>query len=129
MGAIVTFDWSAFSTRYPEFESVGQVTASLYFAEATLYQRNDGGGPVDDPAAQLMLLNMVTAHLCMIYSGANGEAPSPLVGRVASAGEGSVNVSVANDPQPRSASWWMQTKYGAQWWAATNRFRRAMYIC
>jgi hypothetical protein len=103
--------------------------ASAYFAEACLYHRNDGGGVVNDPVTQLTLLNMVTAHIAKRYAtDANGNAPSDLVGRIASATQGSVSVSTQDSDTQPSAQFWKQTKYGADYWQMTRRFRTMRYI-
>ena len=69
MGAVVAFDYGAWSTRYPEFGMVAPSLAAEYFAEAALYHANDGTGPVNDPARQSLLLNMLTAHIAQLNSG------------------------------------------------------------
>jgi hypothetical protein len=131
VGAVATFDPSAFAAegRYPEFSTINpSVVSDVWNGEATLYLRNDGGSPVQDAGQQRTLLNMITAHILALNFGVNGEAPSPLVGRIASAGEGSVNVSVANDVPSGSAQWFAQTKYGAAFWGATSVYRRFQYF-
>ncbi len=127
MGAIASFDFPTFSARYPEFASLSPTLAAAYFTEATLYHRNDGMGPVQDAATQLMLLNMLTAQIAFLNSGANGQAPTDLVGRISSASEGSVSVSVDLPSMPQGAAWFAQTKYGMAYWAATTNYRRGSY--
>lgn len=113
---------------FPEFSSVDPTLAQGYFALAAATHANDGTGPVDDVNLQLVLLNLLTAHFAARYTTVNGQAPSPLVGRIASAGEGSVNVSVEmGSGQPMAAAWYQQTKYGADYWALTAPYRTAIY--
>lgn len=123
MGVVVSFDYGAWVSRYPEFAQVDEPMAQAYFNEATLYHRNDGGGPVADSTTQTVLLNMLTAHIAAINApDAQGNAPSPLVGKIVSAGQGSVNVSTqwnATNPE----QYYSQTKYGAAYWAASAQFR------
>lgn len=126
--AVVAFDPAGFVARYPEFASVLPATLSSYFTEATLYLNNTPSSRVSDPAQLALLLNMVTAHIAALYGGTNGEAASPLVGRVNAASEGSVSVGVAMDGVPGTAAWFMQTKYGASYWQATARFRTMRYV-
>lgn len=104
------------------------VQAASLFAQATIFQRNDGTGPICDPVLQLALLNMVVAHLAYLQYGLPGQPPSPLVGRISSASQGSVSVSTDYGSQPQSAAWWVQTKYGAEWWAATLVWRTMRYV-
>ena len=101
------------------------IGAQEFFNEATLYQRNDGGGPIDDPTTALMLLNMLVAHIADLNSPKN--ADGSLVGRIASAAEGSVNVSTEYAVAPGSEKWYAQTKYGAAWWQATTTYRTMRY--
>ena len=128
MGAVATFNYAQWIARYPEFTTnVNSTLGQLYWNEACLYQRNDGGGPVPDINTQTLLLNMITAHIACLNAGINGNPSSPLVGNITSAAEGSVNVSVTNDYPPGSAQWFQQTKYGAAWWGATSIYRHFRY--
>lgn len=128
MGAIATFDWTVFSTRYPEFAYIGEPLATAYWEEATLYHDNTGVGPVGDATAQRLYLNMLTAHIAMMNSGLEGQGPSGLVGRVSSATEGSVSVSVENNYPPGTVQWYQTTRYGSAYYAAVSKYRRALYI-
>lgn len=126
--AVATFIYADWIVRFPEFASVTEPTATDYFTEAGLYINNTDGSYVSDLAIRTRLLYLVTAHLAAIYSGVNGQAPSPLVGRISSAAEGSVSVSTEMGPMTNSQAWWMQTKYGAAFWQATARFRTMRYV-
>ncbi len=128
---IVAFDYAGWSARYPELAaSVSEATATLYFAEAQLYCDNSDCSPIGDASVggeRYMLLNMVTAHIAALNAPLNGKPSSPLVGRIASATEGSVTVQAQMDYPPGTAQWWQQTKYGAAFWGATAKYRRAFY--
>lgn len=140
MGVVVQFDYQTWAARYPEFDQavVTQPVAQSLFGEASIYNANDGGGPVTDSTLQLTLLNMLTAHLAFLYFGTrattDAEGPAaeggdgPLVGRVSSASEGSVSVQTQNDYPPGTVQWFQQTKYGASWWAATAPYRTMRYL-
>lgn len=124
----VTFDYARWIARYPEFYSVTEDVAQAYFDEATVYHRNDGTGPVCNDTEQLALLGMITAHIAAQYATINGAAPSPLVGRISNASEGSVSVAVEGfNNIPGTQQWWLTTKYGANYWAATAQFRGLRY--
>lgn len=128
MGAVVQFDPALFKARYVEFASVDNGLLALYFTEATLYQANDGSGPVLDPGQQLLLLNMLTAHICALNAVIGGKASPKIVGRISNATEGSVSVQTEYaDTVPGSMAWAIQTKYGAAWWEATARYRTFRY--
>ncbi len=137
MGVIVPFDWAAFQATYPELAPIGEALATQYFATATMIHRNDGGGPISNPAQQSSLLNMLVAHLAMLYAprdpsgnpAATG-VPSPnIVGQITSASEGSVSVSTTalSAFATAQAQWLAQTRYGALYWAATAVFRTMRY--
>jgi hypothetical protein len=138
MGVVANFDPVGFVAAFPEFSGCTPAQLTGYFTRATLIQANDGTGPVNDLAVQSMLLNLLTAHIGYLSAprDANGNPsatgqPSPqIVGRLSSAGEGSVsaqfdmgNVEAGSPSQP----WYMQTRYGAEWWAATASYRTAIY--
>ena len=125
MGIPVSFDFTVFSTRYPELAFVGSSAAQLYFNEACLYQDNTGSctGP-QDAATQLLLLNMLTAHIAAM----NNANSSPLVGRISNATEGSVSVGTSFEVPAGSPQWFAQTKYGAAWWNATKQYRTMRYV-
>ena len=128
MGVVVSFDFTAFSASYPEFAYIGAPTATQYFNMATVLHANDGSGPVPNATIQTTLLNALVAHLAQIYSGTQGEEPSPLVGRIQNATQGSVSVGTQNDYGPGTVQWYQQTKYGSMYWAMTSAYRRGLYV-
>lgn len=126
MGVVVTFNYAVWVARYPEFATVSQPLAQSYFDEASIYHANDGTGPVKTAAQQSTYLNMLTAHIAALNATVAGVAPSPLVGRITNASEGSV--SVASDyPVTINNAWFAQTKYGAAYWQATAGYRTMRY--
>lgn len=128
MGVIVEFDYDVWVARYPEFAGVSEAAAQAYFDEATIYNRNDGGGPVPTAAVQSTLLNMLTAHIAARYATINGQVPSTLVGRISDASEGSVSVKADYaEATPGSMAWYIQTKYGADYWQASAPYRTMRY--
>jgi hypothetical protein len=131
MNGIVPFVYATWATRYPELSaSVEEPLAQLFFNEATIYCDNTAGSLIQDDSVngqREMILYMLTSHIAALNATINGIAPSTLVGRIASAGQGSVNVSVDNQYPPGTAQWFQQTKYGAAYWAATAQFRLFRY--
>lgn len=126
--SVITFDPTGFLARYPEFSTVATASITACFNEATLYLDNTGNGLVSDVPTLTVLFNMLTAHITAMNFGVNGEMPSQLVGRVASASEGSVSVSTDAGGVPGSAAWFLQTKYGYAYWQATRQYRTFQYI-
>lgn len=126
--AVVAFDLAGFRVRYPEFATVADALLGAYFVESTIYLNNTDSSIVTDVVLRSMLLNMLTAHIAMLNSGANGQAASALVGRINSASEGSVSVSVDMGPVSGSSAWFMTTRYGAAAYQAMARFRTFRYL-
>lgn len=133
MGAVAVFNYAKWIAMYPEFNNAGilvvsEAQAQGYFDVSTIYWRNDGTGPVTDPVIQLALLNMLTAHMAARYAASvGGAAASSLVGRIGNATEGSVSVGIDLNADPGSEQWFVQTKYGFDFWQATAAFRMMRY--
>lgn len=137
---VVVFSYANWAARYPEFSSVSPATAQQYFNEAQLYCDNTPCSIVADsrPGGEReILLNMMTAHIAQLSQPVGGvaasgsstpAAPSPLVGRISSATEGSVSVQTQMDLPPGSAQWFAQTQYGAAYWQATAKYRMMTYV-
>lgn len=127
-GTVVVFDYSVWSARYPEFaDTVSAGLAAMYFNEATAYLSNTVWGS-EDAGRQAMLLNMLTAHIAFLNAGTGAQPATPLVGRITNASEGSVSVAVDMGTVTPSSAWFLQTKYGAAFWAATASKRTMRYI-
>lgn len=124
---VVVFDPAAFVARYPEFNTVSAALPAL-FGEATLILDNTVASPVQQIEQRTPLLWMLTAHLAALNLGVNGQAPSPLVGRINNASQGSVSVATDYGTQPGTAVWYQQTKYGAQYWQMTASIRTMRYV-
>lgn len=124
---VVIFDPVAFVVRYPEFSTV-QAALPALFGEATLILDNTVASPIQQIEQRTPLLWMLTAHLAALNLGVNGNAPSPLVGRVNTASEGSVSVGTDYGTQPATAAWYLQTKYGAEYWQMTQSIRTMRYV-
>ncbi len=122
MGAVATFNYTTWVTRYPEFSAVTPETAALYFADATLYLNNTGLSPVPLAADQLQLLNMLTAHIAATAPsavGGGGVAGGPLT----SATEGSVSATFwTASSMSAYEGWFRSTPYGAAFWQAMQKY-------
>jgi len=125
---VVTFDPTAFVARFPEFAAVTADTLTAYFNEATLVLDNTDASAVQQIEQRTPLLWLLTAHLAALYSGVNGQTPAQLVGRINNASEGSVSVATDYGTQPATAAWYLQTKYGAQYWQMTASIRAMQYV-
>ena len=125
----VTFDYAAWLLRYPEFSNVTEPQAEGCFDEGCLLISNQDTSPITNLGQRAIILNAVTAHIaCLSYGTATSGGASPLVGRIESAAEGSVNVKATYAAAAGSRAWWDQTKYGATVWQLTGPFRQARYL-
>lgn len=125
---VAVFDYTAWTTRYPEMGAVSETQAALYFAEAGLYLNNTDCSPVQDVTTRLMLLNMLTAHIAQLSGALTPTgAPDGTVGAISSATEGSTSISLDTGLLPGSAEWYRQTQYGLSFWQATKNLRSAIY--
>ena len=131
------FDYAVWTGLFPEMAAVSPAAAAGYFSMATLYVRNDGMGPINDPNMQAMALNLTTAHIAKLFSNQTNGAPttggveppnSGAVGRVSQASQGSVSATLEMAEQGGSASWWNQTSYGAAVWKMLAPFRTMRYL-
>jgi hypothetical protein len=134
----VTFDFAAWTAAYPEFAACSPVSGQAWFDRAGLYFANDTRNPAwaCNSANFAQLLYMLTSHVAWMNAprdangnpAASGQPAPPLVGRVNSATEGSVSVGVEwNGSGSPSEAWFLQTRYGSDFWQATAQFRTARY--
>lgn len=89
---------------------------------------------VSDANTRLTLLYILTAHVGFIINGTNDGAgtispPYAVVGRLASATEGTVTAAVEWAAEVSdSEAFYLQSKYGALFWQMTAQFRTMHYI-
>lgn len=131
---IVQFDFAEFATVWPEFAGIHNAQGQNAFNLATLLLNNSCGSLVQDANLRLSLLYMLTAHVAFLVYGTNDGAgiinpPPGIVGRIASATEGSVTVAAEYSSEVgQSMAFYIQSKYGAMFWEATSVYRTARYI-
>lgn len=126
MSGIVIFDPDEFKEIYPEFKDVPNARLAEFFTEATLLVDNTINSPIADLAVRKTLLYLMVAHLAYLLFGKDG-TPGP-VGRISHATEGSVSVSLDMPGTNANSAWYMQTPYGAKYWAVTAPWRTAHYV-
>ena len=129
---VVSFDYATWAAEFPELSpSINSVQAQNYFTFACLYVDNSACSIILDASqpggVRETILYMTLSHIATLLALVNGVAPSPLVGRISGASQGSVSVATEMPTNP-NAAWWMQTKYGALAWAALAPFRTATYF-
>lgn len=129
MGVIVTLDPAVFVAQFPEFAYLTTPQIEGYFAVATTFHRNDGGGPVATAAVQSQALYYLTAHVAKLFAAtAAGQPAAGTVGRLSDASEGSVSASFAFPEGSATMAWFAQTPYGAAYWALTAPYRTMRYL-
>lgn len=142
-GAVVTFSQATWVALFPEFTPLTPEQGQSYFTRATAICLNATENPIwsfDCTGAILQeALYLLTSHIawlnCPKDASGNpaetGQAASPIVGRISDATEGSVSVSAdmgdVNAGGP-SQPWYMQTRYGAEYWTLTAPARTARYM-
>lgn len=133
----VTFNYAAWVAAFPEFAGVSETMATGYFSRAGLYCANDTLNPAFGAGVLPALLDLLTCHVAWMSAprdangrpASTGQPPSPIVGRVSSATEGSVIVAAEYNTGGSSPSeaFFVQTSYGAQFWQASAQFRTMRY--
>ena len=139
---IVQFDVAEFLAVYPEFAGFATGSPpvspilSNNFAVATQLLNNTCGSRVQDANVRQLFLYLLVAHLTFISNGTNDNAgnvqpPLGIVGRINNASQG--DVSVASEfataaPTASGQAYYTQTKYGAQYWQLTARYRTFVYV-
>ena len=134
--AVVTFDPVAFAAAYPELASVpsARLQSQFNIAQYTMLDNTDNS-PVMDVNYRTELFYLIVAHLLLLM-GTNptvrpdGTTDNTPPGRISSATQGTVTTAFeynVGSTATASQAYWNQTKYGAQYWAATAQFRSFIY--
>lgn len=127
--ADVEFSYDYFQARYPELGAWATPSQAQGFWDvATMIFSNTSCSQVKDDDQRRTLLNLLTAHLAQLSTPVAGGGTGPMVGRVSSVSEGSVSLSSdwGGAAEPGEA-WYLQTKYGASFWATTRWMRLGRY--
>lgn len=124
MSGVVVFDIAEFRALYPR---VVATDAQLedYFAMAETFLDNTPCSVVKDVSSRKRMLYLLVAHIATITGMA--ETGNPVVGRISSASEGSVSVSLDYGAMGNNERWYMQTPWGAMYWQLTKKYRSAVY--
>jgi hypothetical protein len=125
---VVVFDPEAFITLFPVFATVSTTALQNNFNFACLQLNNSCCSVVCDAPTRSSLLNLLTAHITALLNGVNGQPPSGLVGRIATAGQGSVNVGTEFTAADFTESYYAQTPWGVHFWQSVATYRTARYV-
>lgn len=125
MSGVVEFNINKFRDIYPSLKAT-DAQLNMYFVEATMLLNNTSKSCVKSLAEREVLLFLLVAHFSVLQQRIDGG--NEAVGRIASASEGSVSVSLDNGQTTLSDKWYQQTPYGSKYWALTARYRSFLYI-
>lgn len=111
-----TFDLTLFQAACPALAAADVPTLTATFTTATVIMTPYDGCLLNGDALQLAL-NLMTGHLTQLSSTLVAD-PGAVVGPVASAAEGSVNIALVPAPATDGWKYWLSsTPYGLQLWA------------
>lgn len=131
---IVTFDPALFIVDYPDFAGIDAGVLSRNFTRATLQLNNSCGSLVQDANQRELLLELLVAHITFLNQGTNDGAgninpPTGVVGRISQATEGSVSLSSEYQAPPNAnQAYYIQSKWGAEFWNDTAKYRTFRYL-
>lgn len=130
--AKVCLDLAEFHHQYPEVElksiAPGVIDASWQVAVSIVGDDDSNSfapfNPKKNEYERQTLLYLALAHLLKLRLNTISGANSGLTGRITSASEGSVSVTVeAFKADSLTAQWWSQTEEGALYWLLTAKYR------
>jgi|WetSurMetagenome_2_1015567.scaffolds.fasta_scaffold00813_9 hypothetical protein len=133
----VVFDDATWIAMFPEFSALTPAQGNAYFMQAGLICANSCSNPIFAGGTLPALLYLLTSHIAWLNCpkdangnpAATGAPASSLVGRISNASEGSVSVATEwNGSGSPNEAWFIQTRYGAQYWTATAQYRTARYL-
>lgn len=136
----VTFDYANWIIWYPDFENVDEPYATSCFWRAGMLCQNNSANPVvwnanGDTTQLAYFLNLLTCHIVWLNAPqinglpntSGGTSPSPIVGRISQATEGSVTVAAELPTMPMGSAYFTQTKWGLEYWQASAAYRQGPY--
>lgn len=125
MSGIVVFDIYKFKSLYPNLKATDE-QLNMFFIESTMLLNNTDKSCVKNLAEREVLLFLLVAHMAVLQQRVEGD--NEVVGRVASASQGSTSVALDNGQTTLSDKWYQQTPYGSKYWALTAKYRSFLYV-
>lgn len=123
---VVVFDPNEFREVYPNFANFTDTQLEFFFAKAEVLFNNTERSCIKDLKRRKLLMFLIVAHLAQLQG--NIDNGNTIVGRVSSATQGSVSVSMDYGTSSGSSKWWEQTPYGAEYWQLTAQYRSGLNI-
>lgn len=124
MSGVVVFDPVEFRALYPAIQATND-QLDMYFDMAETFLDNTKCSVVKDLGARKRLLYLLVAHIATLTGQA--EQGNNVVGRVSSATEGTVSISLDYGTMGNNERWYLQTPWGAMYWQLTKKYRSAVY--
>ena len=118
---MVIFDPTEFKEIYPQFQNISNKACEFAFNEATFYLENNKNSIVKSVEKRKLLLYLLTCHVLTLKTRGD------IVGKIASATEGSVSVSYANTSPSANAEWYSQTQCGLSFYQAIKPYLLGRY--
>lgn len=122
--AVVVFDPVEFRELYPAI-SATDAQLDMFFVMAEGFLDNSDCSIVKDVKSRKIMLYLLVAHLATLNQ--QTEAGNAVVGRVSSASEGTVSISLDYGQMGNNERWYLQTPYGSTYWQMTKRYRSMLY--
>lgn len=117
----VGFVYEDFVEKFPEFEAVSKEICRFWFECAEGIVNNSCCSRVPDKLLDKLLYLLTAHYLALVNRG------STATGSIASASEGSVSVSYAQQ-NAGNAGWYSQTQYGLMFWQLILPYRTGRWI-
>ena len=122
MAEIVDLDLVLWRGSYPRYSAATDAQIVLWWDVAQELIDNTPASPIPFNPPEIrtrqIILYALVCHLAALDARGDGA-----VGRIASAGEGSVNSSFDYGVQSASSAWWNQTQAGATAWRLLKPYR------
>lgn len=125
MSGIVQFNLLKFRKLYPKISATDD-QLSMFFIEACMQCNNTDKSIIKNLDERELMLFLLVAHIATLQQRI--DSGNEAVGRVASASEGSVSVSLDNGQTTHSEKWYQQTPYGARYWVLIKQYRSFFYV-
>lgn len=122
--AVVVFDIDEFRELYPKIVAT-DAQLRMFFSIAEGFLDNTDCSIVKSIEERKNLLYLLTAHLAWLNQQAEGG--NAVVGRVASASEGSVSISLDYGTMGNNERFYLQGPYGNLYWQMTKKYRSFLY--
>lgn len=122
--AIVVFDIDEFRELYPKIAAT-DAQLDMFFTIAEGFLDNTECSVVKNPSERKTMLYLLVAHMASLNQ--QTESGNAVVGRVSSASEGTVSISLDYGVMDNTSRWYLQTPYGAMYFQMTKKYRSFLY--